>query len=306
MSEMRATRHVIFLAALLLIAACGERAAEHGSSFELHSVDTTISSRGVAVPVSYIIPRGAGDQTFPLVVMAHGHGGTRHEAGGYTMLAERLAAQGIASIRMDFPGCGDSTESFANNNLTNMLEDIRNARDFALTLPGVDETRIGIHGYSMGGRLAILTAAADESYTVIGTWTPAASNGIGSLFDFMGGEDAYAALKARAVAEGSTLFTTRWGQEQLLGKQYFVDMEESRPLDAASMLTIPLLVLYGDQDPVVLPEVSEAVIAAAKNSPDVVRHVVAGADHGLGIYSGESHYTEETISATVAFYAQQL
>ena len=61
-----------------------------------------------------------------------------------------------------------------------------------------------------------------------------------------------------------------------------------------------------DKDDVVLPEVSEAVIAAATNSPSIVRHVVEGADHGLGIFSDEPHYTREAIATTVAFFDSTL
>jgi hypothetical protein len=300
-------QRVLLAAALLAaLAGCNAPAPPTSEATPQQSVDTTIDSRGVAVPVTYTIPAHNDDAVLPLVVMAHGHGGSRHEAGGYDLLAEQLAAQGIASIRMDFPGCGDSSESFAKNNLTNMLEDIRNARDFALSLPNIDRSRVGIHGYSMGGRLAILTAASDESYATISTWAPAASNGAGSMIEFVGGEDAFADMKARAAREGFVPFTTIWGQDQQLGEQFFIDMEESRPLDAAAMLTIPLFVLYGDLDPVVLPAVSEAVIAAATNSPLVTRHVVTGADHGLGIFSGEPHLTGEAVAATVEFLAQNL
>lgn len=297
-------QHQFFLILLstLLLAACGP----DGPRYEFSAVDTTVSSRGVAVPATFVHPVADGDEEFPLVVLAHGHGGTRNEAGGFTSIAEELATRGIASIRMDFPGCGDSVESFANNNLTNMLTDIRASRDYALSQPNIDRERVGIHGFSMGGRLALMATAADPTYKVMGTWAPGASNGAGSMVEFVGGAAAYEAMKAQARSDGFVPFTTSWGQDQQLGLRFFVDLEQSRPLEAASQFRGPLLVLYGDEDDVVLPSVSESVITAATSSSEVVRHVIDGADHGLGLFTDEPGYTEEAVDTTVSFFASRL
>lgn len=297
------SRRLLIAISLLVSCACN---AQHNTAYKFQSIDTTVSSRGVAVPVTYVHPLVAEGESFPLVIMLHGHGGTRNEAGGYTRVAEGLAAKGIASIRMDFPGCGDSTESFANNNLSNMLLDIQASREYALARPKVDQQRIGLLGYSMGGRLALLHASSEETYKAVATWTPAAQNGADSMFGFFGGPAAWADLKARAASEGAITFTTRWGQEQQLGLKFFTDMEESRPLDGVENIKAPLLVLYGDLDDVVLPSVSESVLAAAINSPEVVRHIVKGADHGLGLYSDEFSLSEDAVQTTIEFLSQRL
>lgn len=296
-------RSLILIFSSLVLFACN---AERAATYDFRSIDTTVSSRGVAVPVTYVHPLVATGESYPLVVMAHGHGGTRNEAGGYTRVAEGLAARGIASIRMDFPGCGDSTESFANNNLSSMLLDMQASRDYALARPQIDKDRLGLLGYSMGGRLALLHSAADGGYKAVATWAPAGQKGAGSMVIFLGGQAAYDEIKSIAANEGSAPFTTIWGQEQKLGLQFFTDMEESKPLEAAGKITVPLLVLYGDLDEVVLPGVSESIIAAATNSPEVVRHIVAGADHGLGLYSNEPLLSEEAVQNTVEFLSQRL
>jgi len=294
--------NILILLSVLILAACYADPA----AYQFASIETTVSSRGVAVPATYVHPLAQGDEKFPLVVLVHGHGGTRNEAGGFTSVAEGLAARGIASIRMDFPGCGDSVESFVNNNLTNMLTDIRASRDYALTQPNTDRERVGIHGFSMGGRLAFMMTAADPTYKVMTTWAPGASNGAGSMVEFVGGPEAYEAMKVQAANEGFAPFTTSWGQEQELGLRFFADLEQSRPLEAVSKFTGPLLVLYGDQDNVVLPSVAESVIAAATNSLEVVRHVIEGADHGLGLFTDEPEYSEEAINTTIDFFATRL
>lgn len=258
------------------------------------------------VPVTFVAPIASSGKAFPLVVMAHGHGGTRHEEGSFREIAERLAVRGIASIRVDFPGCGDSTESFANNNIGNMTADLLAARDFAINQPGIDAERVGLFGWSMGGRLVLLLGDRNEEFKVIATWSPVARNDADSMVAFLGGVTEYTQLRARAEEQGSVPFTTQWGQQQQLGLQWFQDLESSRPLDAISEFTGPLLVLYGDLDNIVVPEVSESAINAATNSSEVVRHVVQGADHGLGIFSDEAALTEAAIDTAVVFLSQRL
>ncbi len=183
------------LCSLLAPSAWSSDSLDSSSHAEFRAMETTIQSRGVAVPVSYVTPAIGADERFPLVVMAHGHGGSRHEGGGYRLVAEAMAKNGIASIRMDFPGCGDSTESFTNNNLSNMLLDLQAARDYAASRPEIDDDRVGLLGYSMGGRLVALLAEMDPSYKVMAAWTPAVTDGAQRNIESLGGADAYNRLK---------------------------------------------------------------------------------------------------------------
>jgi dienelactone hydrolase len=293
----------IALPAILLVFAAAQTAA---AEFAYESVDSFVESRGVQVPMTWTYPKGDAEQKFPLVVMAHGHGGSRKESGSFDRVANDLAARGVATIRMDFPGCGDSTESFANNNLSNMLADILASRDYAVSQPQIDADRVGLFGWSMGGRLVLMLSDRNDEFNAVATWAPAVTAGAGSMVEFLGGPDAYAASKAIANSDGYAPFTTRWGQEQRLGPGFFTDMEESKPLEQLRQFTGSLFVLYGDQDDVVLPEVAESAVTAAANSVEVSRYIVRGADHGLGVFSDEPHYTDQAVSKTVDFLADRL
>lgn len=105
------------------------------------------------VPAVVTIPKGEGP--FPAVVMNHGHGGSKDENVGFGGVAAALAEAGIASIRMDFPGCGDSTAPFTENTLSNMKSDSNASLAYLLENYDIDEAKLGILGYSMGGRLAL-------------------------------------------------------------------------------------------------------------------------------------------------------
>ena len=133
----------------------------------------TVVSRGVRVPAVLTLPSAAG--TYPLVVMAHGHGGSKDENGGFAAIADALASRGIASIRMDFPGCGASAEPFTQNTITNMMVDVAAARAYAVGNAPIDARAVGIFGYSMGGRLAILSAAS--GYKSLGLLAPKGNDG---------------------------------------------------------------------------------------------------------------------------------
>jgi dienelactone hydrolase len=306
MHMLRKYSAFLLLTGLLVLSACSTDQPDVPVQTALRSVDTTIQSRGVAIPVTIVTPAPGEGERFPLVVMAHGHGGSRQEGGGYKAVAEAMAKQGIASIRMDFPGCGDSTESFTNNNLSNMLQDLLAARKYAAALPDIDAERVGVLGYSMGGRLAVLLAEIDPSYKVMVLWTPALDNGAEREINELGGADAYAALREQAHDAGVAQYTTRWGTTLELGYRWFTDLEETTPLLSLTSYEGPLLVLYGDQDDVVPPAVSEAAIAAAMRSSEVVQHVVATANHALGIYSNRPEIAAEVFDTTVEFFRQRL
>ncbi|MCL4675698.1 MAG: hypothetical protein KJZ59_06680, partial [Pararhodobacter sp.] len=114
------------------------------------SIDITVMNDDRAIPATVVIPDGAGP--FAAVVMNHGHGGGRQENGGFAGIASALADRGILSIRMDFPGSGDSDVSFTEGYLSNMISDSNASLQYILDNYDVDAGRLGIFGYSMGGR----------------------------------------------------------------------------------------------------------------------------------------------------------
>ena len=284
---------------------------KHPLSFDCFTAKPTtlsrevwIDSRQTSIPITLVQPAES-KQPLPLVILIHGHGGTRHEAGGFTQVAEVLAEQGIASVRMDFPGCGDSRESFSQNNLTNMLEDIEAAHRYAQSELDIDPTRIGLLGFSMGGRLALLYSQTTPVKTMA-LWAPAATDGASSMITALGGQSSYAQMKARAAKDGAVPFTTAWGQQQLLGRQFFTDIENSRPSSAINEFEGDLFVLYGSLDQVVKPAVPQAVYNQAARASSRQIYVVKGADHGLGLFSSEPELTAQAVNETTSFFTQHL
>ncbi|MEL7312906.1 MAG: alpha/beta fold hydrolase, partial [Pseudomonadota bacterium] len=213
--------------------------------------EAMIPSRDVTIPVTMVIPPRRPELALPLVVLVHGHGGTREEAGGFARVAAELAQRGIASIRMDFPGCGQSTESFRVNNLTNMKADVRAAQGYIQRWVNLDPARVGVVGFSMGGRLAVEMTREGDRFAAMVLWAPAIDNGVTNMVEMLGGEARYNEMKQQAATNGFAPFTTFWGQKQELGPQWFADLEAARALDGIERYTGSLLLIHGLEDSVV-------------------------------------------------------
>ena len=268
------------------------------------STDVTIMNGARAVPATVVVPDGAGP--FPAVVMNHGHGGGRQEGGGFAKLAKALADAGIMTIRMDFAGTGDSKEPFTEGTLTNMMSDSNASLVFMLANFPADPSKLGILGYSMGGRLALTIAQEPSSpYKAVGLLAPSANPGKGLLLFFAGGSEAeYDRLYAEASTDkGYADYTTQYGQKQQLSKTWFDEMLASSPLDGISAYKGPMLVVTGDKDTVILPE-EIAAVQAAYPAASVVH--VPEADHGYGFYSDQPEVTKLVEGSFATFFGENL
>ncbi|PKL25062.1 MAG: hypothetical protein CVV47_07195 [Spirochaetae bacterium HGW-Spirochaetae-3] len=293
---------LVAVAVVAALAACVSAPAAAGP-FQFEAKAVSVASRGVSVPAVLTVP--ATGKKAPLVVMAHGHGGSKEEAGGFTAIAEELARLGIASIRMDFPGCGESSEPFTANNLANMLDDIDAARAFAVANASIDEKRVGMFGYSMGGRLAILSSGR-ASYASMSLLAPAATDGAASMYIFMGGKDAYKSLAAKAATDGHVVFTTMFGQVQDLGLQWFSDNESAKCIEAIHAYAGPVQYVRGAVDTIIPESVVNESAAAAASSSGIELVTIKGADHGYGFYGGDPQIKIDTVGAVTAFFAKTL
>ena len=298
--------HLLFGLFLITQSACQTEGPASEEPIKEHTA--WIASRDTEIPVTLTLPgnTGANSPPVPLIVMLHGHGGSRHESGAFTQVAQALAERGIASIRMDFPGCGDSREPFRNQRLTSMLTDAASARLWATQNANIDTQRLGLLGFSMGGRLAVTLAQQNTKFQTLALWAPSVDGGASALHDFFGGEQNFLAMQRQASREGFAPFTTSWGAQQELSTGWFDDMAASHPLDYLSDYRGNLFVLYGSKDQVVLPEESERALAAAQHAEATTRHIVVGADHGLGLFTNQPEFTREAVAATVAFLSAAL
>ena len=268
-------------------------------SFAMAEVTTiAYESRGVQVPATVVTPDGA--EKFPVVVLCHGHGGNREENVGFAAIADALASMGVGSIRMDFPGCGESTESFQLNTLSNMKADVAAAIEYAKAELGAE--KIGLFGYSMGGRIVLEMIAEGTAADAITLLAPA--NDTADLKNLFGGEEGYEALRATAEADGFATFTTIYGQTQELSAAWFADLDvhANAAEEAAAVYTNPAFVIWGSDDEAVNPAISEAVATAL----NAITLDATGEGHGYGFYSEDDAVRNLVANSAADFFAENL
>ncbi|MFA6915775.1 MAG: alpha/beta fold hydrolase [Parachlamydiales bacterium] len=111
-------------------------------------------------------------QKVPAVLICHGLGGDKNgRYRAYVILARMLAENGIACMRFDYRGCGDSEGEFSQVTLSSQVEDAIAASHFLQHYPGIDNTRLGIFGRSFGGLIAVHAAAKTKAFCSIGLWS---------------------------------------------------------------------------------------------------------------------------------------
>ena len=70
-------------------------------------------------------------ECYPVVVLCHGTGSNKDEAGNlYVELAAKLEETGIASVRFDFVGNGESKEDYIGYTLTSAVNDVKSIVEF--------------------------------------------------------------------------------------------------------------------------------------------------------------------------------
>ena len=261
---------------------------------------------GATIPTYVTLPETYDKtKTYPLVVMLHGHGGNHNEWGGYDTISNTLAAKGFVVVTLDFPGCGASTEDFTLNTMTNMKADVLDVINYVVDNYAVDETKIGGFGYSMGGRILLeMTAENMFSFTTLELVAPAEDTE--DLKDLFGGAEKWEELKAKANENGYADFTTQYGQQQKLSKEWFADLEKYTNGDiveqAAAKYEGNTLVIWATNDEAVRPAIS-AHVADVLNAATVNTYADG---HSYSFY-GSTPYTVSTVNnACVNYFVSEL
>lgn len=256
------------------------------------------------IPATLTLPVSASkDAKVPGVVMLHGTGSNRDEAGmGYALAAPRMAADGIATLRIDFMGNGDSTASYRDYNYTSAVIDAKAAADYLAGLETVDGGNLGVMGWSQGGTDALLAAEAHpDTFQAVVTWSGALELNGASLFAGTSFEDAY----AQAKKEGFYTMTFDWREPLELGERWFQEVAETNILKVTADIKAPILAINGKDDTTVTPDNAEKIVKAATNA-DSQLLLVDNCDHTYNVFSGDFTALYQTVDATAAFFQAQL
>jgi uncharacterized protein len=139
--------------------------------------DVTFVSHGVTCSAWHFRGEGdalAGPAGRPIVVMAHGFGGTKDA--GLQPFAERISAAGADVLAFDFRGFGASEgEPRQSISIKRQIQDYHAAVDAAKSLPGVDRGRLAVWGTSLSGGHVFHVAADRSDVAAVIAMTPLTS-----------------------------------------------------------------------------------------------------------------------------------
>ncbi len=88
----------------------------------------------------------------------------------YIALGEALSQKGMALLRFDFRGCGESDGKWEENTVSGRIADLKSAIDWVRPSLALGD-RIGLLGSSLGGYVTLIVASADREIRAAVMWS---------------------------------------------------------------------------------------------------------------------------------------
>ena len=246
-------------------------------TFTAEEITLTNNREEKIAAVLHVPPRPRDPQH--CVVLCHGmlfsKDGTKQVA-----LCNALHDSGIASLRFDFRGRGQSDGALEDTTISRRLEDL----ETVLAEVGArGYSSISLVGSSLGAPVAIIEAAKGPALPAASIVTYAAVSRAEQLLDLFPPDQVAEWKKAGMLDIGGNRI--KWDfVEDALSHDVFA---------AAGRLTCPTLLVHGSDDAVVPVESSRNIYAAIKSEKEFV--LVEGADHA---FTNREHL-EQVIDLTV-------
>ena len=285
-------------ASLLLLSSGTAMAAEEIINFEVAGqkvVGTLETPDGVEKP--------------PVVLMLHGFTGTRDELpvkdtdeGVFSRTARLLAEAGLASLRIDFRGSGESDGKWADTTFASQIADAEAAVDWLKANDKVDGARIAILGWSQGGLVASHTAKARPEVKAVSLWAPVAN----PLYTYPAllGQDVV--TKAWGSAP-ETEITAKlpWGADTTLKAAFYQQLPIYSTPAALADYDGPLQVIVGLKDTLVTPQpASGEILLQYHDGPEEL--VPVETDHVFDAFVGPQVIDAKMVPATLAWLKAHL
>jgi dipeptidyl aminopeptidase/acylaminoacyl peptidase len=233
--------------------------------------DLIVNNSGISLRGALVLP--SGDGPWPLVVLCHGipSGVTVEGDPGYEALARRLAKHKMAACFFNFRGTGLSDGNFSlpgwQSDLGSMLDAAEGAKG---AFEAVDPSRIALMGFSGGGAVSIMCAAARGGLkALVVLSSPAVFSRIMPREDMVS-----------FIAHARSIGIIRDKGFPPSEDDYYQEMLSFNPEEKiAGVAPTPLLIVHGDADDVVPVEEARHLYDAASEPKEL--HIVEGGGHKL-------------------------
>lgn len=218
-----------------------------------------MKSRGLTLRGFLELPDAPRDGQVPLLVMFHGFTGDKCEKHFLlSRLSRNVVAEGVATLRFDFGGSGDSDGEFIDMTPLTEVEDGISILQYGASLREIDVSRVGLFGFSLGGFVATNVAARKQEC-------------LSRLILVSPGIATHKKMEKSLHDCGRALRGSLEVSEKFVTDGYSLD-----PLSAARTFDRPVSIIQGTSDVAVTPETAELYKAAF---PDASLTYVGGADH---------------------------
>lgn len=207
----------------------------------------------------------------------------------FPKLAKRLADNGIASVRFDFRGHGDSSGNSRDFSVVGQLIDLDAVHSWIKETFNSLSTFPSYVGVSFGGPPGIFLASTGCKYSSISLVAPVLSY----EETFLDPSTEWAAASFNpaayeiAVARGYLLLDGTFE----ISLRLLHEMSLLHPDVVVGSLEIPTLLIHGTVDPLVPCKVSRRV---GMQYPQINLHVIDGMDHGLFMAGDDEGQTEQS------------
>jgi dienelactone hydrolase len=298
---IRTRRFVVLVstAALLLLAVVvAAQAAANRSRKCCDEQRVSIPASGYSIPGILTLPKAGGRHAdYPTVLMLHGTASQKDEVGDmYKREAQKLGAVGIASLRIDFAGSGDSTLPQTAFTYTEEVSDTKTALTWLTHQPQIDGGKLGLVGFSQGGRVAATVAGTDRRVKAVTTWSTWSEDGSTAYLLF--GPGVYEQAQRDGQVTVDLGFRT-W----IYSLAFFDSIKSSHPLQDIANYHGPLLGIDGTED-YIWPQTKDLLYAAG--SYDETFHAIPGADHIYHVLTPDQTEAEDVLNTTAAWFAENL
>lgn len=250
------------------------------------------------VSAAWLIPEG--EWQGATVMLLHGFADDCHGPAQVSKrLAEAIAARGIATLRINFRGEGDTKRTALASTRFTRLEDTAAAHAWLLRQPQTDPDRIGVLGFSLGGATAIESAGTHPAwFASMVLWSSVG----GDLYQAMT-QGALAETARQAAATGVGEYDIKGWKTVTVKHDFFESLRGVNLQSHLEKYPGAFLSIRGTAD--YLPALESEFLKRAPGTPREAL-LIGGADHIFHVFDPALDTSDRAIQATVDWFERTL